>query len=68
MCHLFAGLATVKYIYGPATVSAAQEGIIGSSLHGRIENGITISRLRTIVMPMKGDAITKFVTTAHPQI
>jgi hypothetical protein len=66
MCHLFAGLATVKYIHGPATVSAAQEGIIGSSLHGRIENGVTISRLTTIVMPMKGAVITKFVASNYP--
>jgi hypothetical protein len=64
----FAGLFTVKYIYGPATVSAAQEGVIGSSLHGRIENGITIERLITIVMPMKGATICSLEFIPVPSI
>jgi hypothetical protein len=55
------GLATVKYIYGQAMVSAAQEGVIGSSIQGRIENGIVIGRLTTIVMPMKGALIRNVV-------
>ena len=44
----------MKYIYGPATVSIASDGVIGSSIHGRLESGVTIGRLTTIVMPMKG--------------
>ncbi len=51
----------MKYIYGQATVSAANEAFIGSSIQGRIETGITIGRLTTIVMPMKGASITKKV-------
>ena len=47
-------IVTVKYIYGPATVVASQDGDIGSSIQGRIENGIPIGRLTTIIMPMKG--------------
>jgi hypothetical protein len=48
------GLSTVKYIYGPATVNTELNSVIGSSLHGRIESGIGISRLTTIAMPMRG--------------
>jgi hypothetical protein len=45
---------TVKYIYGPATVDASRDGVIGSSIAGRIETAIGIARLTTIAMPMKG--------------
>jgi hypothetical protein len=55
------GLATVKFIYGQATVATANDAVIGSSIQGRIENGITIGRLTTIVMPMKGASITNVV-------
>jgi hypothetical protein len=48
------GLVTVKYIYGPATVSSSKDAVIGSSISGRLEAGITLSRLTTINMPMKG--------------
>jgi hypothetical protein len=48
------GLATVKYIYGPATVNPDYDSVIGSSLQGRIESGIGLARLTTIIMPMKG--------------
>jgi hypothetical protein len=34
------GLFTVKYIYGPATVAAANDAVIGSSISGRLEAGI----------------------------
>ena len=45
---------TVKYIYGPATVNATHDNVIGSSINGRLEAGIGLSRLTTIAMPMKG--------------
>ncbi len=45
---------TVKYIYGPATTTAAQDGDIGSSISGRLETGIGLHRLTTIPMPMRG--------------
>ncbi len=48
------GLSTVKYIYGPATAASSTDAVIGSSISGRIEAGITIARLITITMPMKG--------------
>jgi hypothetical protein len=51
------GLATVKYIYGPATVNPDYDSVIGSSLQGRIESGIRLSRLTTIIMPMKGKVL-----------
>ncbi len=44
----------MKYIYGPATVDASRDGVIGSSIAGRIETAIGIDRLRTIAMLMKG--------------
>ena len=50
-------LVTVKYIYGPATVNASRDSVIGSSFHGRIETAIGIGRLTTIAMPMKGSCI-----------
>jgi hypothetical protein len=49
------GLVTVKYIYGPATVASSNDAIIGSSISGRLEAGITLDRLTTINMPMKGE-------------
>jgi hypothetical protein len=48
------GLATVKYIYGPSTVNVENYNVIGSSISGRVEAGIGIDRLTTIIMPMKG--------------
>jgi hypothetical protein len=45
---------TVKYIYGPATVSSAHDDHIGSSISGRIETGVGLRRMTTIPMPMKG--------------
>ena len=50
-----AGLMTVKYIYGPATVASARDDLIGSSISGRIETNVGLSRMTTIAMPMKGD-------------
>ncbi len=47
-------LVTVKYIYGPSTTTAAQDGDIGSSISGRLETGIGLHRLTTIPMPMRG--------------
>ncbi len=44
----------MKYIYGPATVNTDHDAIIGSSLQGRIEAGMVVNRLTTIIMPMKG--------------
>ncbi len=55
---LFAGLMTVKYIYGPATVNAANDDVIGSSISGRIETNIILGRMTTIAMPMKGEPKT----------
>jgi hypothetical protein len=49
-----AGLMTVKYIYGPATVSSSSGNLIGSSISGRIENNVGLGRMTTIAMPMKG--------------
>ncbi len=52
------GLATVKYIYGPSTVNVDNDNVIGSSITaGRVEAGIGIDRLTTIIMPMKGSLI-----------
>ncbi len=48
------GLVTIKYIYGPASVVASSDGVVGSSISGRIEASVTLSRLTTINMPMKG--------------
>ena len=47
------GLVTVKYIYGPATVACSLDGVIGSSINGRVEASIGLARLTTIIMPMK---------------
>ncbi len=47
---------TVKYVYGPATVDASRDGVIGSSIAGRIETSIGIDRLTTIAMSMKGSS------------
>ena len=46
---------TVKYIYGPANVSASKDDVIGSSISGRLETGVSIARMTTIAMPMKGE-------------
>jgi hypothetical protein len=35
-------------------VGAAHDDVIGSSINGRLEAGIRLSRLTTIAMPMKG--------------
>ncbi len=48
------GLVTVKYIYGPSTTGNKSDEVIGSSLEGKLETGITLSRLTTIIMPMRG--------------
>ncbi len=48
------GLATVKYIYGLASVSSSNDAVIGSSISGRLEAGISLRRFTTINMPMKG--------------
>jgi hypothetical protein len=48
------GFMTVKYIYGPASVTAAQDDIIGSSISGRLETNVSLDRMTTISMPMKG--------------
>jgi hypothetical protein len=37
---LFKGLVTVKYIYGPTTVACSHDGVIGSSINGRVEASI----------------------------
>jgi hypothetical protein len=55
------GLATVKYIYGPATVNTDHDSVIGSSLQGRIESRIGLPRLTTIIMPMKGKLLVYIV-------
>jgi hypothetical protein len=57
-----AGLMTVKYIYGPATVSSASDHLIGSSISGRIENNVGMGRMTTTAMPMKG---TQWHVTIH---
>ncbi len=49
-----AGLMTVKYIYGPASVSSSKDDVIGSSISGRLETDVGLSRMTTIAMPMKG--------------
>ncbi len=51
------GLVTVKYIYGPATVACSLDGVIGSSINGRVEASIGLARLTTIIMPMKSKTI-----------
>ncbi len=51
------GLVTVKYIYGPANTSAADDAVIESSISGRLESKIGLGRLTTIAMPMKGTPI-----------
>ena len=53
--RLYAGLMTVKYIYGPATVNSASDDVIGSSISGRIETNVGLGRMTTIAMPSKGD-------------
>jgi hypothetical protein len=50
----YADGVTVKYVYGPASVSSNSDNVIGSSLSGRLESGIGIYILTTISMPMKG--------------
>ncbi len=54
--YLKSGLYTIKYIYGPATVSEDNHSVIGSSIQGRVEAAIGIDRLTTIIMPMKGES------------
>ncbi len=45
----------MKYIYGPANMSSSlNDGVIGSSISGRLETGVSLGRLTTINMPMKG--------------
>jgi hypothetical protein len=51
------GLATVKYIYGPTSPGNKQDDVIGSSLQGKLETGVTLGRLTTIIMPMRGESI-----------
>jgi hypothetical protein len=46
---------TVKYIYGPASVSSSKDDVIGSSISGRLETDVGLSRMTTIAMPMKGN-------------
>ncbi len=48
---------TVKYIYGPASVSSSKDDVIGSSISGRLETDVGLSRMSTIAMPMKGKAL-----------
>ena len=55
---LLKGLVTVKYIYGPATVACSLDGVIGSSINGRVEASIGLARLTTIIMPMKSKTIS----------
>jgi hypothetical protein len=55
------GLVTVKYIYGPSTSGNKNDEVIGSSLQGKLETGITLSRLTTIIMPMRGAYSITFV-------
>lgn len=55
LCLSIIDCVTVKYIYGPASVGAAQDSVIGSSISGRLETGIGLKRLTTICMPMKGN-------------
>jgi hypothetical protein len=61
---LESGLYTIKYIYGPATVSEDNDSVIGSSIQGRVEAAVGIDRLTTIIMPMKGEST--FSTRNHP--
>ncbi len=42
-------------MYGPANVDASRDAVVGSSIAGRLETGIGMFRLTTIVMPMKGE-------------
>jgi hypothetical protein len=56
----FAGLVTVKYIYGPSNAGAAQDAVIGSSISGRLESNIGVSRLTTIAMPLRGNYAHSF--------
>ena len=54
---ILTGLVTVKYIYGPATVASSLDGVIGSSINGRVEASIGLARLTTIIMPMKSKTV-----------
>jgi hypothetical protein len=42
-------------VYGPANVTSADDSVIGSNYHGRLESGIPLNRLTTICMPMRAD-------------
>ncbi len=57
------GLVTVKYIYGPATVASSSDAIIGTSISGRLEAGVTVDRLTAINMPMKGYNVVIHLTS-----
>jgi hypothetical protein len=48
---------TVKYIYGPASVSSSKDDVIGSSISGRLETDVGLCRMTTIAMPMKGNRL-----------
>jgi hypothetical protein len=62
------GFMTVKYIYGPASVSSAHDDVIGSSLSGRIEANVGLCRMTTIAMPMKGKQSPKpYILYPKPQ-
>ncbi len=56
---MVSGLVTVKYIYGASTSGGNSDDVIGSSLQGKLETGITMSRLTTIIMPMRGACLQK---------
>jgi hypothetical protein len=44
---LVSGLVTVKYIYGASTTGGKSDDVVGSSLQGKLETGITMARLTT---------------------
>ncbi len=54
------GLVTVKYIYGASTTGGKNDEVAGSSLQGKLETGITMSRLTTIIMPMRGACLQNY--------
>ena len=62
------GYMTVKYIYGPASVSSAHDDVIGSSLSGRIEVNVDLCRMTTIAMSVKGKQSPKpYILYPKPQ-
>jgi hypothetical protein len=52
---LISGLVTVKYIYDPSSTGNKSDDVIGSSLQGKLETGIT----------MRGAQIHKFLLLGH---